>query len=177
MMEEPDKDRRAEIERGFKQDLKIRIDETAKYIRPKEGTTDFAFMFIPAEGVYASLLLYNVGAVNVSSRNLIEYAFGKRVVIVSPSSFFAYLQTVLHALKSFEIEEGVKDIVKRVGELSRHMANHSEYLKRLGSNLNTTVNTYNTTYKEFGKIDKDVLRITGENNKTEITELAGPEGE
>lgn len=177
LMEEPDAVRRGEIERAFKQDLKLRIDETAKYIRPKEGTTEFAFMFIPAEGVYANLLLYNVGSVNVSSRNLIEYAFSKHVVIVSPSSFFAYLQTVLHALRSFQIEDSVKDVIKRVGELSRHLVNHHEYLKRLGNNLSTTVNTYNTTFKEFGKIDKDVLRITGENNGIEPLELRGPEGE
>ncbi len=177
LMEETDNVRRAEIERAFKQDLKLRIDETSKYIRAKEGTTDFAFMFIPAEGVYASLLSYNVGAVNVSSRNLIEYAFGKNVVIVSPSSFFAYLQTVLHALRSFQIEESVKEVVKRVQELGRHLMNHDQYLKRLGVNLGTTVGSYNTAYKEFGKIDKDVLRITGENNEIVVEEIAKPESD
>lgn len=174
MAEETDKARRAEIEKAFKQDLKGRIDETSKYIRPKEGTTDFAFMFIPAEGVYASLLLYNVGAGNVSSRNLIEYAFSKNVVIVSPSSFFAYLQTVLHALRSFKIEESVKDVIKRVGELSRHMIKHEDYLKKLGGHLGTTVNAYNATYKELGKIDKDVLRITGDSNSIEVQQIDKP---
>ncbi len=177
LMGEPDKERRAEVEKAFKQDLKIRIDETSKYIRPKEGTTEFAFMFIPAEGVYANLLLYNVGAVNVSSRNLIEYAFSKHVVIVSPSSFFAYLQTVLHALRSFQIEESVKDVIKHVNELSRHLVNHDAHLKRLGANISTAVNTYNTAYKEFGKIDKDVLKITGENNSIEVEQLSTTDGE
>ena len=76
----------------FKTDLKKRIDETAKYIKPK-GTLDFAFMFIPAEGIYYDLLINEVGAVKVNTRSLIDYAFEeKKVIIVSPTTFAAYLQ-------------------------------------------------------------------------------------
>lgn len=174
MMEARDKEIREQLERGFKADLKIRIDETSKYIRPKEGTTDFAFMFIPAEGVYYNLLIYNIGTVNESARDLVEYAFSKRVIIVSPTSFFAYLQTVLHALRSFQIEKSVKEIIRRVSDLNRHLVNYDQYMKRLGGSLSKTVNSYNMAYKEFGKIDKDVARIADKDKSIEIKELEGP---
>jgi DNA recombination protein RmuC len=116
-------------------------------------------MFIPAEGIFYNLLVYNVG--NISSQDLIKYAFSKKVVIVSPTSFFAYLQTVLQALKAMQVEESVKDVIARVGDLGRHIMTYEDYMKKLGSNISTTVNAYNSAYKELGKIDKDVVKIAG----------------
>ncbi len=160
LMEEQDQTIRAQIEREFKADLKLRIDETSKYIRPSENTTDFAFMFIPAEGVYYNLLIYNVGSVNVNTQDLVEYAFGKHVVIVSPTSFYAYLETVLQGLKQQKVEDNIKVIISRIKDLSRHLNGYEEYMDRLGRNLSTTVNSYNTANREFKKIDKDVVRLT-----------------
>jgi DNA recombination protein RmuC len=169
---------RARLEKVFKQDLRNRIDETAKYIRPAEGTMDFAFMFIPSEGIYYDLLVNQVGAVKTSTRDLIEYAFQqKKVIIVSPTSFMAYLQTVLQGLRSLQIEETAKEIRKRVEELGRHIKNYDGYFMRLGNALSTTVNTYNTAYKELKKIDKDVLRISGESAGIETKTLERPERE
>ena len=148
------------MERDFKLDLKNRIDETSKYIRPAEDTTDFAFMFIPAEGIYYNLLVYNVGSVEMNTIDLIEYAFKKHVIIVSPTSFFAYLETVLQGLKALKMEESVKDIIKKVGELGRHLNSYETYMVKLGNNLGTTVNMYNMANKEFAKIDKDVYKIS-----------------
>ncbi|AKM84243.1 TPA: DNA recombination protein RmuC [Candidatus Campbellbacteria bacterium] len=156
------------LEKVFKQDLKNRIDETAKYIRPKEGTMDFAFMFIPSEGIYYDLLINQVGAVKTSTIDLIEYAFQqKKVIIVSPTSFLAYLQTVLQGLRSLQIEEKAQDIIKRVGQLDKHMNNFGQFMEKLGSSLSTTVNHFNRSHKEFQQIDKDVLRITGESSGVE----------
>lgn len=150
------------LEKLFKQDLKNRIDETAKYIRPNEDTTDFAFMFIPSEGIFYDLLINQVGAVKTSAVDLIEYAFRqKKVIVVSPTTFMAYLQTVLQGLRALQIEESAKEIRKRVEDLSRHLGVYEEFVKKLGVNLSTTVNTYNSSYKELNKIDKDILRITG----------------
>lgn len=160
MMQEEDKERREKLEKEFKSDLKNRIDETAKYIRPSEDTTDFAFMFLPAEGIYYNLLVYNVGTVEINTQDLVEYAFGKHVIIVSPTSFFAYLETVLQGLKALKMEESVKDIIKKVGELGRHLGSYETYMTKLGNNLGTTVNMYNNAAKEFKKIDKDVYKIT-----------------
>lgn len=160
IMQEDKKEVREKLEKEFKSDIKKTIDQTAKYIRPKENTTDFAFMFIPAEGVYYNMIAFQTGTLDVNSQNLIEYAFSKHVVIVSPTTFSAYLQTVLQGLKAVEMEKNVQEIVKRVGELGRHLNGYQLYMQKLGSNLGTTVNMYNNATKEFSKIDKDVIRIS-----------------
>ena len=158
---EKDPARREELENLFKSDLKKRIDETSKYIKPKENTMDFAFMFIPAEGIYYDLLINQVGSLKTNTHALIEYALKeKHVIIVSPTSFLAYLQTVMQGLRALQIEESAKEIRKRVEDLGKHLLAYDEYLKKLGNNLSTSVNSYNTAYKEFNKIDKDVMRIT-----------------
>jgi DNA recombination protein RmuC len=175
IVQEHDETARTALEKQFKADLKNRIDETAKYIRPNENTMDFAFMFIPSEGIYYDLLINQVGAVKVSTHDLIEYAFKeKKVIIVSPTSFFAYLQTVLQGLRALQIEESAKEIRKAVEKLQKHLLNYEEYMKKLGNNLGTTVNMYNSASKEFRKIDKDILKITGESMEVEILELDKP---
>jgi DNA recombination protein RmuC len=178
ILETRDKVEHERLEKIFKQDLKNRIDETAKYIRPREGTMDFAFMFIPSEGIYYDLLINQVGAVKTSTRDLIEYAFQqKKVIIVSPTSFMAYLQTVLQGLRALQIEESAKEIRKRVEELGRHLGNYDQFMAKLGATLSTTVNAYNTAYKELGKVDKDVLRITETSMGIEPAVLEKPDRE
>lgn len=158
MIEASGKEREALLLK-VKSDLKQRIDETSKYIRPSEKTMDFAFMFIPSESLYYDLLINNVGT-GGSSRDLIEYAFrDKRVIIVSPTSFMAYLQTVLQGLRSLQIEEQAKDIQLRVGKLGTHIAKFEVFMQKLGSSLGTTVNHYNSAHKELGKVDKDIVKI------------------
>jgi DNA recombination protein RmuC len=162
LIEEKDKLRRDALIKLFKADLKNRIDETAKYIRPAEGTMDFAFMFIPSEAIYYDLLINKVGTTNTSARDLIEYAFrDKKVIIVSPTSFMAYLQTVLQGLRGLQIEEQTKEIQLRVGQLGRHIATYEVFMQKLGGSLGTTVNHYNNAHKELKKIDKDVVKIAG----------------
>lgn len=153
---------REELEKAFKNDLKLRIDECAKYIRPNDKTLPFAFMYIPAEAIYYDLLVNEVGAVKVNTRNLIDYAYNdKKVIIVSPTTFAAYLQSVLYGFKAFKVEEQAKDIAKNVELLGRHLKAYEDFYKRLGTSLSTTVNHWNAGYKELNKVDKDVMRITG----------------
>lgn len=160
LIEEKDKTVREGVVKKFKVDLKNRIDETSKYIRPNENTMDFAFMFIPSESLYYDLLINKVGTTATNSRDLIEYAFAeKHVIIVSPTSFMAYLQTVLQGLRSLSIEEQAKEIQKRVGELGRHIGAYETLMQKLGGSLGTTVNHYNNAHKELKKIDKDVVKI------------------
>ena len=157
-----------------KTDLKSRIDETSKYIRPSENTMDFAFMFIPSESLYYDLLINNVGE-GSSSRDLIEYAFrDRRVIIVSPTSFMAYLQTVMQGLRSLQIEEQAKDIQIRVGKLGQHLSKYDEFMNKLGSSLGTTVGHYNNAHKEFVKVDKDVIKITGGETSVEPLKIDRP---
>lgn len=147
------------FERAFVSDLKLRIQETAKYIRPEEGTMDFAFMFIPSEGIYYDLLVNSVGG--GEEENLIQRAASKhKVIIVSPTSFLAYLQTVMQGLKALQIEQKAVEIQKRVGELGKHIQSYEDYYRKLGTALGTAVSHYNSGYKELGKIDKDVYRIS-----------------
>ncbi|MCH8049524.1 DNA recombination protein RmuC [Patescibacteria group bacterium] len=159
MMEEDDTERREKIEKSFKADVKLRIDETAKYIKPEFGTMNFAFMFIPAEGVYYNLLNAAVGS-GINSRNLVEYAFAQHVMLVSPTSFYAYLQTVLLGLRELQLEKSTQEIIKQVGELGKHVHAYRDYHERLGKNLSTVVNQYNSSGKELRKVSKDVVRIT-----------------
>ena len=176
MIEASGKEREGYLQK-VKVDLKGRIDETAKYIRPSEKTMDFAFMFIPSESLYYDLLINNVGA-GGSSRDLIEYAFReKRVIITSPTSFMAYLQTVLQGLRSLQIEEQAKDIQVRVGKLGQHIGKFDEYMGKLGNALGTTVNHYNAAHKELAKVDKDVVKIANTDPTVEALLLDKPSQE
>lgn len=166
------------LESAFREDLKSRIDETSKYIKPEEETMEFAFMFIPAEAVYYDLLINRIGAVKSNTRDLIQYAAGeKKVMIVSPTTFLAYLQTVLQGLKALQIEESAKEIRKRVEDLGRHLSSYETYMKKLGTHLGTTVNMYNHANKELIKIDKDVLKISGQAVGIEPVALDKPKEE
>lgn len=173
LIEARDPAEKASLEKTFINDLKLRITETAKYIRPSEKTMDFAFMFIPSEGVYYDLLSNTITG---GEENLIQRAAGKyKVIIVSPTSFLAYLQTVLQGLKALEIEEKAKDIIKNVEKLGTHITKYEEYYQKLGTSLSTSINHYNAGYKELGKVDKDILRITGESSGVEVMTLDKPD--
>lgn len=142
----------------FINDLKMRIEETSKYIKVGEDTMDFAFMFIPSEAIYYDLLINKIGS-TAEDKNLITYAGQKKVIIVSPTSFLAYLQTVLQGLRNQKISEQAKGIIKQVESLGKHLATYDEYMQKLGGHLSTTVSTYNKTYNELKKIDKDVVKM------------------
>lgn len=152
---------RPALERLLKEDLKRRIDETSKYIKPGKGTLDQALMFIPSEAIYYDLLANKVGLSNVSSRNLMQYAAAdKHVTIVGPSTLSAMLQTIVQGIRSIEIHKDTEKIRGNIEQLSKHLVAHNGYMQKLGASLGTTVNHYNTTYKELGKIDRDIVKIT-----------------
>ena len=173
-----DDESRKKLEAAFKQDLKNRIDETSKYVLPGRGTLEFAFMFIPSESIYYDLLVGSVGGVKVNSRDLIEYAFRERkVIIVSPTSFLAYLQTVLQGLKAMQIEEKAIEIKQNVEKLGRHIISYDDFLQKMGNSLSTTVNHYNAASAEFKKIDKDVIKITGGSSEIETLKIERPKND
>ncbi len=177
MIQAETKEERAQLLVKVKADLKGRIDETSKYVRPSERTMDFAFMFIPSESLYYDLLINNVGT-GGSSRDLIEYAFrDKHVIIVSPTSFMAYLQTVMQGLRSLQIEEQAKDIQIRVGKLGQHIGKFEEYMQKLGNSLGATVNHFNNAHKELGKVDKDIVKIAAGGPQVEPQQIDKPRSE
>ncbi len=162
------------FETAFINDLKLRIDETSKYVRPEEKTMDFAFMFIPSEAVYYDLLINKVGAIAEDTNNLIYYAGKKKVIVVSPTSFLAYLQTVLQGLRNQKISDQAQTIIKEVERLGKHLFTYSEHFNRLGQHLDTTVSSFNKSKAEFAKVDKDVIKLTGGDSKIELNDVNRP---
>ena len=175
LLEAQTAEEREKWEKQLKQDLKGRIDETSKYIDTGKGTFEFAFMFIPSEAIYYDLLVNKVGSIKVNSLDMIQYAFREKgVIIVSPTSFLAYLQTVLQGLRAMQIEESAKDIRKNVEKLRRHISSYNQFLDKLGNSLSTTVNHYNNAHHEFRKVDKDVSRITEKETVVESKQVERP---
>jgi DNA recombination protein RmuC len=177
LVEETDAGEKERLEKMFVSDLKNRILETSKYIQPENGTMEFAFMFIPHEAIYYDLLINKIGALKgEDTENLLQRAAAKyKVIIVSPTSFLAYLQTVLQGLNSMKIEEKAKDIIANVAKLRDHLPAYEEYHGKLGSSLGTVVNHYNASNKEFKKVDKDILRLTGESLGTDLPLIDKPD--
>ena len=160
MIESSKKEELAELEKKFKADIKSRIDETSKYIKPQEKTLDYAFMFIPADGLYQDLLNSRVGSLKIRSKELVSYAYQKNVMIVSPMSLFPMLQITMKALNNLKFEKSIELVIKNVQNLSDHLITYQTYHNKLGNTLNTVVNHYNRTSDEFKKIDKDVMKIS-----------------
>ena len=156
------------LEKKFKEDIKSRIDETSKYIKPQEKTLDYAFMFIPADGLYQDLLNSRVGSLKINSNELVTYAYLKKVMIVSPMSLFPMLQITMKALNNLKFEKEIDTVIKNVRNLSNHLASYQLYHDKLGSTLKTVVNHYNKSSDEFGKIDKDISRISSGKIKLNI---------
>lgn len=167
LVNEHDETRRADLEKDLKNDLKKRVDETSKYVKPEEGTTPYAIMYVPAEGV-----LYGLN--NVNYEDLIKYAHGKQVIIAAPNTLLAYLQVTMQAVKLQKFYESAQEIHKRVDELGKHLVNYDGYMKKLGGHLGTAVSMYNQAYREFTKIDKDIVRLTEGERKIEPLELDKP---
>jgi len=170
--------KKVELEKDFKNDLKKRIDETSKYIKLKEGTLPFAIMYIPAEAIYYDLLVNEVGTIKANTKSLIEYAYKERkVIIVSPTTFVAYLNTILQGFRAFKIEKDAVEILKNVEKLQGHIRAYDVYNTKLGASLSTTVNHYNTSRKELKKVDKDILHITGKSNDLDPLLIEKPDVE
>ena len=158
--EETETDKLNDLEKKFKNDIKNRIDETAKYIRPNEGTVDYAYMFIPADGLYQDLLNNKVGSLKINQRDLVSYAYQKKVMIVSPMSLFPMLQVTNKALNNMKVEESINEIQMNIEKLGNHLNSYLTYHEKLGNSIGTVVNHYNVTNKEFKKIDKDITKLT-----------------
>jgi len=178
IINEENETKKVELEKDFKNDLKKRIDETSKYIKPKEGTLPFAIMYIPAEAIYYDLLVNEVGTIKANTKSLIEYAYKERkVIIVSPTTFVAYLNTILQGFRAFKIEKDAVEILKNVEKLQGHIRAYDVYNTKLGASLSTTVNHYNTSRKELKKVDKDILHITGKSNDLDPLLIEKPDVE
>jgi DNA recombination protein RmuC len=174
LLEAENEAQRQQFTRAFKEDVKKRVDETSKYIRPGKATLDQALMFIPSEAIYYDLLANKVGVGEVSGRNLMQYANDKKVTIVGPSTLSAMLQTIGQGLRSIEIHKDTEKIRKNIEQLGKHLVAHNAYMQKLGNSLGTTVGHFNTTYKELGKIDRDIVKIADTEPSVDALQLEKP---
>ncbi len=156
MAEAQDQSAKDALQNTFVSDVKKHIDAIAKkYILPDEGTADFALMYIPAENVYYQAMINDV-----TSRNLLDYAFKKRVIPVSPSSFYAYIQTILIGLRGLEVEEHAKHILANLNQLNNDFGRFATDFELVGTHLGRARNSYESSEKRFDKIANKLTSIT-----------------
>jgi len=159
--------------REFEQSVKGRVDEIAgKYIRPGEGTFEFALMFIPAENVYYEVIVRE--GVTSDAGSLLNYALRRRVVPVSPNSFYAYLMTIITGLKGMRVEERAREILSELGRLQREFSRFGEAFRVLGRHLASAQGKYEETDKLAGRIGDRLERVTGTAAEPEIGAVTEP---
>lgn len=155
---------RSQSKKEFIQDIKQRIEETSKYIRPEDNTIDVAFMFVPADGVYQEII--TLDGKNFGGMDIVSYAYSRKVVIVSPTSFFAYLQTLLQALGTLEIESKLEDIIKHLNESSKYLQQFEHNMDKLGKNITTLMNSFNRASVSAEQLTVRIGRVT--DNKSNV---------
>jgi DNA recombination protein RmuC len=160
IVEEPQEDKRRVARRAFVRDVRNRVDEIAKkYILPDEGTFDFALMYIPAENVYYEVV---VREGDESEEDvLLAYALSRRVIPVSPNSFYAYLQVILLGLKGLRIEQNARDILATLGRLSGDLARFREHFDTLGKHVTNAKNKYEDAATALARFETKLESIEG----------------
>jgi DNA recombination protein RmuC len=155
-------DERQLYARGFARDVKSKIDDIAnKYIRPDEGTFDFAFMYVPVESVYYEL------ACNPDS-GLLEYANERRVFPVSPNTFTAYLQLIVFGMRSMQVEERAHEVMAYVAGLGVDFARFKEDFDLVGKHLGHAQTTYTKADKRLDKLESKLDRAIEDEDAAEV---------
>ena len=155
-----DDESRKVARKTFLRDVKIHVDAiAAKYIRPDEGTFDFALMYIPAENVYYETIIKDTDG--TADFSLFNYALSKRVIPVSPNSFYAYLQTILLGLKGMKVEESARDMLNALAALRKDFERFEEPFKLIGKHLENSLKQFAETDKRLGKLTGRMELIDG----------------
>ena len=154
-LEAANDDERSRTKRQFVSDVKKHVDAIAgKYILPDEGTYDFALMYIPAENVYYETIIKDDSE---GERNLSQYALSKRVVPVSPNSFYAYLQAIVLGLKGMKVEERAKEIIQYLSRLGGDFTKFRDDFSLLGKHLGHAQTSYQSTEKRLEQFGQRLL--------------------
>ncbi len=154
-----DETERAAAGRQFSRDVKKHIDDIArKYIRTDEGTLDFAMMYIPAENVYYAIIVRNEGS---DEEALFQYALKRRVILVSPNSFFAYLQTILLGLRGLRVEESAREIMDNLARLKKELDNFTDDFRIIGQHLGNAQKRYEEADKRLDRIEVKIEQMSG----------------
>ncbi|HUI67986.1 MAG TPA: DNA recombination protein RmuC [Nitrospirota bacterium] len=169
VVETASEDERKAAKKKFIADVKKHIDAIAsKYILPDEGTFDFALMYIPAENVYYELIIRD--EVVDTDKALLNYAFAKRVIPVSPNSFYAYLQTILLGLKGLHIEEQAQEILKDLARLTGDFERFKADFEVVGKHLTNTKTKYDEADKRLDRFGDQLQSLCGAESRTLIEE-------
>jgi DNA recombination protein RmuC len=153
IMDTQDEEAKNAHRKKFMQDVKNRIDEiSSKYILPQENTYDFALMYIPAENVYYELII---------KEDLLSYCVSKKVIPVSPNTFYAYLQVICLGLKGLKVEENAKEILKNLSMLSNEIGKFREDFDLLGKHLSNAGQKYDDSQKKLEKFSDKLINIQG----------------
>lgn len=128
-----------------------RIEEITRYIRPGEGTTDYALMFVPAEGVYVELV--------AGSEDLLDHALSRRVLPVSPATFFAFLSTVMVGMRGLDVERSAEQIVAGLDAVHLELAAMRDELAVLGRHLGNAMQRFNDTERRLAAVQSVVQQL------------------
>lgn len=151
MLETQDEQAKTVLRRKFISDVKNRIDEvSSKYILPQENTYDFALMYIPAENVYYEVII---------KEDIFSYSMSKKVIPVSPNTFYAYLQVICLGLKGLKVEENAKNILKSLSALGIEIDKFKEEFNTLGSHINNANSKYLDSQKRLDKVADKLTNI------------------
>jgi DNA recombination protein RmuC len=146
--------------RAFRRSLRARIDEIAdKYIRPDEGTFEFALMYIPAENVYYEAVVR--GDAPEEEESVVAYALRRKVIPVSPNTLYAYLAAILHGLKGLEVEKQAREILASLGGLQQQFGRLEDAYRLVGKHLEHAARQYEEADRQLGRIHERFEKITG----------------
>lgn len=154
--------------RKFIKDVKNRIDEIAdSYILPDEGTLNFALMYIPAENVYYETIIKDEEFGD--DKQISAYAFSKRVIPVSPNSFYAYLQTIIMGLRGMEVSKEAQTILKHIDGLQNEFSKFVVDFDTIGKHIGNTRNKYEEAQKKVDRFTDKLSNLTsGDNDKLDL---------
>jgi len=166
-MNEQDEDEKAALRRTFIRDVKKHIVDIArKYISSNEKTLDYAFMYIPIEGVYYETMVHDA-----DGGSLWEFCLASKVVPVSPNSFLAYLQTVLIGLRGMKIEQQTKEILEYIGQLRQDFGKFADDFTTVGKHLGNAKTKYDDSVRRLDKLSNRFEQIDGrEIEKPQLSE-------
>lgn len=163
--EEVDAKKTAALKKLFITDVKKHVDAIAsKYILPAENTLDFALMYIPAENVYYETITRELD----QESHISQYALSKKVIPVSPNTFYIYLQTLLIGLRGMQVEKSAQDILKQLSQLKGDFERFSESYALVGSHLSHTTSSFQKSEKQLEKMQGKLLHIENPGEKTEV---------
>lgn len=165
---------RKNYRRAFVDGVKKRVNEASKYIRPGEGTFDFALMYVPAENVYYEIIMRDESLSEETS--LAAFAMKKKVIPVSPNTFYAYLNTILLGLKGMRVERFVAEIMKEMGKIRTEFGRFQDDFTKLGKHLTDAHSSYDKADKRLTRLD-DRLQALDHPAMKEETAVLPPAGD